>query len=30
MLFCKEIYPIICVFYYPKDFLNVFMFMNEE
>ena len=30
MLFCKEIYPSIFVLYYPKDFLNVFMFMNEE
>ena len=30
MLFCKEISPIIFVLYYPKDFLNVFMFMNEE
>ena len=23
-------HAIICVLYYPKDFLNVFMFMNEE
>ena len=30
MLFCKEISRIIFVLYYPKDFLNEFMFMNEE
>ena len=30
MLFCKEISHIIFVLYYPKEFLNEFMFMNEE
>ena len=30
MLFCKVIYPIFFLLYYPKDFLNELMFMNEE